>query len=205
MANLTPTVAVDFLKGGTGPGPVGVTRLMADSSGNLSASIDGGAFAGIGGLSAAQTVQLPNSVPALVTALELDTTLTTNTPGAEVSRWVIKLLKAGVSTNFYQFDPDTFTMSSGIAKIAFPNSSMFQDISLVNLNFTMFGDFVIGAAGALATNATRGFIQVPTCAGPPTGSLAGLTAGKAAFVYDTTNSKWWGSAVAGTWKGVVLA
>lgn len=158
-----------------------------------------------GGLSAASIVTLPNSLSVQVNALELDTTLSTNTSGAEVSRFVIKLLKAGASTNFYQFDPDTFTMSSGVAKIAFPNSSMFQDISFVNLNFTMFGDFVIGTSGALATGATRGFLQIPTCAGTPSGSLSGLVSGKAAMVLDTTGSKLWLSAVAGVWKGVVIA
>jgi hypothetical protein len=66
-------------------------------------------------------------------------------------------------------------------------------------------DVVIGTNAALATNATAGFLQIPTCAGAPTGTVAALETGKVALVYDTTNNKLWVSAGGGTWKGVVLA
>jgi hypothetical protein len=197
--SIDPFVQLTELGGSAG------TSILERKGGAVQVSNDGGATFGAIGLGAASIVTQPNSNAVQVNALELDTTLSTATAGAEVSRFVIKLLKAGAAANYYQFDPDTFTMSSGVAKIAFPNSSMFQDISLVNLNFTMFGDMVVGASGALATSATRGFLQIPTCAGTPSGSLAGLTTGKAAMVLDTTGSKLWLSSVAGTWKGVVIA
>jgi hypothetical protein len=65
-------------------------------------------------------------------------------------------------------------------------------------------DFVVGASAALATNATGGFLQIPTCAGTPTGT-AHLNTGKAAMILDTTANKLWLSSTAGTWKGVVIA
>lgn len=43
-------------------------------------------------------------------------------------------------------------------------------------------------AGAVATNATSGFVYVPTCAGLPTGTPEIYT-GRAAIVIDTTNNK----------------
>lgn len=73
-----------------------------------------------------------------------------------------------------------------------------------DLQVLMTNDFVVGSAAALATNATHGFIQIPSSAGAPTGTVS-LNTGKVAMEYDTTNSKLWVSAGGGTWKGVVLA
>jgi hypothetical protein len=49
------------------------------------------------------------------------------------------------------------------------------------------GGMVVGTA-ALATNATDGFLYVPTCAGTPTGTPTTQT-GTAPIVVDTTNNK----------------
>lgn len=49
------------------------------------------------------------------------------------------------------------------------------------------GNFYIGGA-ALATNATNGFLYVPTSAGAPTGTPTSIT-GTAALEFDTTNRK----------------
>jgi hypothetical protein len=48
--------------------------------------------------------------------------------------------------------------------------------------------FVAGAQAALATNATDGFLYVPTCAGTPTGTPTAIT-GMAPIVVNTTNNK----------------
>jgi hypothetical protein len=56
----------------------------------------------------------------------------------------------------------------------------------------------IGTGSALATNAASGFIQVPTMAGSPSGTVG--AAGKAAFVIDTTNKKLCYSIGGGTWE-----
>lgn len=56
------------------------------------------------------------------------------------------------------------------------------------LTVTGGGGLVVGPQVALATNATDGFLYVPTSAGAPTGVPAAYT-GKAAFEIDTTNGK----------------
>lgn len=50
------------------------------------------------------------------------------------------------------------------------------------------GNVVAGASAALATNATNGFLYVPTCAGTPTGTPTTIT-GMAPIVVNTTNNK----------------
>ena len=58
---------------------------------------------------------------------------------------------------------------------------------------------VVVASAALATNATNGFLYIPTCAGTPTGVPTSF-AGRVAFVYDTTNDVLY--VYNGSWKGV---
>jgi hypothetical protein len=53
------------------------------------------------------------------------------------------------------------------------------------------GDVEIGTAAALAVDAASGFLQVPTCAGTPTGTPTPDT-GKACLVVDSTNHKLYG-------------
>jgi hypothetical protein len=63
-----------------------------------------------------------------------------------------------------------------------------------NINFsekariTPAGNVVAGGSIALATNATDGFLYVPTCAGIPTGVPTAIT-GMAPIVVNTTNNK----------------
>jgi len=45
---------------------------------------------------------------------------------------------------------------------------------------------VVCGAGAIATNATDGFLNIPSCAGPPTGTPTAYT-GRIPLVYDSTN------------------
>lgn len=42
---------------------------------------------------------------------------------------------------------------------------------------------------ALATNATVGFLMIPSCAGTPTGTPADIPTGQSPIVYDSTNKK----------------
>jgi hypothetical protein len=53
---------------------------------------------------------------------------------------------------------------------------------------TAVGNVVAGGSAALATNATNGFLYVPTCAGTPTGTPTAIT-GMAPIVVNTTNNK----------------
>jgi hypothetical protein len=68
------------------------------------------------------------------------------------------------------------------------------------------GGVIIGAA-ALATNATDGFLYIPTCAGTPTAAPPTAQTGTVPMVYDTTNNKfyiynggWKGGTVPGVWS-----
>lgn len=65
------------------------------------------------------------------------------------------------------------------------------------------GNAQLGVNGALATNATIGFVDFPTCAGAPSGTPSKTEAGHRSMIYDTTNHKIW--FFDGTWKGVVIA
>lgn len=51
---------------------------------------------------------------------------------------------------------------------------------------------------ALATNATKGYIMIPSCAGAPTGVPADIPTGQIALHYDSTNNKLY--AYNGAWK-----
>ncbi len=53
---------------------------------------------------------------------------------------------------------------------------------------TAAGNIVLGNEAAIATNATNGFVYVPTCAGTPTGVPTAFT-GMAPIVVNTTNNK----------------
>lgn len=63
----------------------------------------------------------------------------------------------------------------------------FRKDTTVRLTIDGNGNIVCGAA-ALATNATDGFIYMPSCAGTPSGTPTSKT-GRVAFAYDTTNNK----------------
>ena len=54
---------------------------------------------------------------------------------------------------------------------------------------------------ALATNATVGFMMLPSCAGAPTGVPADIPTGQIPMVYDSTNNKIY--AYNGAWKSTV--
>ena len=60
------------------------------------------------------------------------------------------------------------------------------------------GNAVLLNGAVLATNATTGFLYIPTCAGTPTGVPVAQT-GTVALVYDTTNHKLY--IYDGAWKG----
>jgi hypothetical protein len=64
------------------------------------------------------------------------------------------------------------------------------------------GSLYLGAAGPLATTATGGFIQIPTCAGPPTGVPTEASLG-ATMVFDTTGNKLW--IYNGSWRSGAFA
>lgn len=65
---------------------------------------------------------------------------------------------------------------------------------------------IVTQTAALATDATRGFLYIPTCAGAPTGTPEAFT-GTVAMVFDTTNNKlmiYDGSWLGGTTPGAFV-
>jgi len=57
---------------------------------------------------------------------------------------------------------------------------------------------IITGSAAIATNATNGFLYVPSCAGTPTGTPTTYT-GRVPIVVDTTNNKLYFYS-GGTWR-----
>jgi hypothetical protein len=64
----------------------------------------------------------------------------------------------------------------------------------------LFGNVIVGTA-SLLTNASDGFLYIPTCAGTPTGTPTSYT-GRIAMIYDTNNNRFF--IYNGAWKGVTL-
>lgn len=64
----------------------------------------------------------------------------------------------------------------------------FNTSALERMRIDSNGNLIAGGSAALATNATNGFLYVPTCAGTPTGVPTAIT-GMAPIVVNTTNNK----------------
>jgi|SRR3989304_8712070 len=62
----------------------------------------------------------------------------------------------------------------------------FYTNSVLNFKITVGGNIVCGVESALATDATSGFLYVPSSAGTPTGDITDYT-GKVGIEFDTTN------------------
>jgi hypothetical protein len=63
---------------------------------------------------------------------------------------------------------------------------------------------VAAGGGALATNASVGFLLLSSCGGTPTGTPASIPTGTVPCVIDTTGSKFW-AYWAGSWKATAMA
>ena len=64
-------------------------------------------------------------------------------------------------------------------------------------------NLVLGNGSAIALSATTGWVEIPTCAGTPTGVPSNAGAGKAAIVLDISGAQLWVYDYAtATWKGV---
>ena len=92
-----------------------------------------------------------------------------------------------------------------LASATSPNTAGFtQTFGITSTEVQTYLTTVIGAAGALATNATSGMLQIPSCAGAATGTVSNIS-GKVSMVYDSTNFRLYISVGSGVWKSVLLS
>lgn len=132
-------------------------------------------------------------------------------PATTSGRATVKFVTAGESEGIVGVEANPaaeFTGSAASAFILGSNSSNPVQVATagtVRLTADASGNIVpgYGSSGALATNATNGWLYIQTCAGTPTGVPAGSYTGRVAMVYDTTNNKFY--VYNGAWKGVTLA
>jgi hypothetical protein len=133
-----------------------------------------------------------------VEAMRLDSSgnlgIGTNTPGAMLdvagnaefgSANQVRLGSGVFAASLASISPSTGRLDIGTTTAA--------DVSVFANNTERFrvessGSIRAGAASALATTATDGFLYVPTCAGTPTGTPTAIT-GMAPIVVNTTNNK----------------
>jgi hypothetical protein len=88
----------------------------------------------------------------------------------------------------------TLSLSNLVSPVIFGNTGTTSGVKVAKVD----NSFVVGLA-ALATNATDGFLYIPSCAGTPTGTPTTQT-GTVPLVWDSTNSKLYVYS-GGAWKG----
>lgn len=161
---------------------------IANEGGALVQRVNGGAPSALGG-----GAGFPDGTAALPGAFF------TSTPGDGMYRTasILGFARAGVQVG--GFDAFGFFLAGGTSRYELTDGGIQRINPNGDIQITTVHDIVFGASAALATNATSGFIQIPTCAGTPTGTVAIIT-GKACLVYDTTNFKLGLSVGGGVWK-----
>jgi len=113
----------------------------------------------------------------------------TASPGTKLD-----VFNTGTTTTDFRVRNSTVSLSSFVDSGARDvGASTNQPLLLITNNTERMridssGNIVAGASAALATNATNGFLYVPTCAGTPTGTPTAIT-GMAPIVVNTTNNK----------------
>ena len=91
------------------------------------------------------------------------------------------------ATHTFEFAPDN-TSGAGANITSFTSQLIMDSAGIYSkLDHRMDGNLVVGSA-AIATNATTGFLYVPSCAGTPTGTPT-TKSGTVPIVVDTTNHK----------------
>lgn len=108
------------------------------------------------GFAADTIVQINNSLSVPVSALELVASLTTNTSGAEVSKWLVKLLSAGAQVTALDIRPNQILHRDGvfnapaIAPSSSPTSGLWWDAAQARLT-------LVGAAVGSSVQGQYGF------------------------------------------------
>lgn len=126
-----------------------------------------------------------------------------------------RLIVAGTNYDFYVHTTFANTLNFGYSTNSLlggwvnyvgyqAGTTQFRDFTIGNGKNTAIaffqgstGSVVIGTA-ALATNATGGFLYIPTCAGTPNGTATDYT-GRVPMVYDSTNFRLYFHIGGGSW------
>lgn len=110
---------------------------------------------------------------------------------------------SGISALIAFVAAENFTSTAWGTDTYFLNTPKTTNTTAETFRITSQGSIVCGgnAGGAIATNATGGFLYLPSCAGTPTGTPTTFT-GRNAFVYDTSANKIWVYNAA--WRGILV-
>lgn len=183
----------------------GGTMVQRDMSGNFSAGtitaeVD---FISDGGLTTAENILTSAAVSG--GELRHEVMNTSNTAGSHA---VYRVTTGGASAG----DPYFIFTVSGVTDLAFGVDNSDGDSFKFDFSDTLGGSTslalypnkdIVPGIGALATNATAGFMFIESCAGTPTGTPTTYT-GRVPIVFDTSGSKVW-FYFGGSWKGVAVA
>lgn len=190
---------LQFSSGGTVGSSVGTDRFTITAAG----------LVGIGSGTPSTSLHISTSTPVenvgktiklgtnvYVTSLDVnDDMYTTNNLYYDGAGWKTKINNTGAG----------IYLNKSSFQVLYGTNGGVDGASTINISFQIegtLGSVVCGKQAALATNATDGFLYIPTSAGTPTGVPTAYT-GKVAMVLDTTNNKL--MIYDGGWIGVTLS
>lgn len=102
--------------------------------------------------------------------------------------WAADVAAGQSSPWFRTEDGGIFEMGTALVGWNSNTNLVLGSNNTARLTITTAGSVLTAVAGAIATNATDGFLYIPTCAGTPTGTPTAQT-GMRAMVWDSTNYK----------------
>jgi hypothetical protein len=111
---------------------------------------------------------------------------------------IVRSLAGGGTAVLDWTGPNAFSISAGNSGAPILLRTSYTD----RLRIDKDGNVVLGAGG-LATDASNGFLYIPTCAGTPTGDPPTYS-GRLPLVYDATNNRLYIRAAGGTWRSVAM-
>jgi len=128
----------------------------------------------------------PDAAVAVAQTLRVQSVVA-GTAAANGANWtLIPSLGTGTGT------PGSILLKGGIAQASgTAQSTTANAISIAGVASGQLPSVIIGGSSANATNATDGFLYIPTSAGQPTGTPTTQGTATVAIQYDTTNHQFW--------------
>ncbi|TSC93808.1 MAG: hypothetical protein CEN87_758, partial [Parcubacteria group bacterium Licking1014_1] len=174
-------------------------RMRIDSVGNVGIGTTGPTYLLSLGGTAARTIWMERNT----TAATAGQGLTLSSGGAIAGTADLAggnlTLQSGISTGSGSSDMFFQTATAGA-------SATTDRTPTTKLTVRGNGNVVVGTGTALATDATAGFLHIPTSAGAQTGTPSADTTGTSPIVYDTTNNRLYVYNPTGTpaWKYIAI-